>query len=158
VFLANAPGYPRRGADREERRMTTVAEFMTARPLTLDASSTVCDAARQMRDADIGDVIVTEGGEVRGIITDRDITVRAIAAEMDPKTTTLDQVLTEDPVMVSPQDDAVAAAELMRTYSVRRLPVVEDGRLVGIVSIGDLAVEWEPDSVLADISTDEPNN
>lgn len=76
--------------------MTTVAEFMTVRPLTLDASSTVCDAARQMRDADIGDVIVTEGGEVRGIITDRDITVRAIAAEMDPKTTTLDQVLTEE--------------------------------------------------------------
>lgn len=138
--------------------MTTVGEFMTARPFTMDATATLCDAARQMRDADIGDIIVTDGGEVRGILTDRDITVRAIAEEMDPRTTTLDEVLTEDVVMVSPQDDAVAAAELMRTYSVRRLPVVEDGRLVGVVSIGDLAVEWEPDSVLADISTDEPNN
>lgn len=138
--------------------MTTVGEFMTARPFTMDAGSTLCDAARQMRDADIGDIIVTNGGEVRGILTDRDIAVRAIAAEMDPNTTTLNQILTEDVVMVSPHDDAVAAAELMRTYSVRRLPVVDDGRLVGVVSIGDLAVEWEPDSVLADISTDEPNN
>ncbi|SDX90782.1 CBS domain-containing protein [Micromonospora pattaloongensis] len=138
--------------------MTTVGEFMTARPMTMDAGSSLCDAARQMRDADIGDIIVTNGGEVRGILTDRDIAVRAVAAEMDPRATTLNQILTEDVVMVSPQDDAVAAAELMRTYSVRRLPVVDDGRLVGVVSIGDLAVEWEPDSVLADISTDEPNN
>jgi CBS-domain-containing membrane protein len=61
-------------------------------------------------------------------------------------------------VTVSQYDDAVAAADLMRTYAVRRLPVVEDGRLIGLVSMGDLAVEREPQSVLADISADEPNN
>ena len=59
---------------------------------------------------------------------------------------------------MSQYDDAVAAADLMRTYAVRRLPVMDDGRLVGLVSMGDLAVEREPQSVLADISADEPNN
>jgi signal-transduction protein with cAMP-binding, CBS, and nucleotidyltransferase domain len=59
---------------------------------------------------------------------------------------------------VTQYDDAVAAADLMRTYGIRRLPVVEDGRLIGLVSLGDLAVEREPQSVLADISADEPNN
>ncbi|WBB98360.1 MULTISPECIES: CBS domain-containing protein [unclassified Solwaraspora] len=138
--------------------MTTVGEFMTARPFTMDASDMLTAAARQMRDADIGDIIVTNGSDIRGIVTDRDITVRAVASEMDPSMTQLSQIITEDVVVVSPYDDAVAAAELMRTYSVRRLPVVDDGRLVGVVSMGDLAVEWEPDSVLADISTDDPNN
>ena len=59
-------------------------------------------------------------------------------------------------ITVSQYDDAVAAADLMRTYAVRRLPVIDDGRLVGLVSMGDLAVEREPQSVLADISADDP--
>jgi CBS-domain-containing membrane protein len=61
-------------------------------------------------------------------------------------------------ITVSQYDDAVAAADLMRTYAVRRLPVIDDGRLIGLVSMGDLAVEREPQSVLADISADDPNN
>jgi CBS domain-containing protein len=138
--------------------MTTVGEFMTTRLVTMDGSDTLTAAAQEMRDRAIGDVIVCDGDAVIGIVTDRDITVRGVAEALDVDTSTLDQILSEDVVTVTQYDDAVAAADLMRTYGVRRLPVIEDGRLIGLVSLGDLAVEREPESVLADISADEPNN
>ncbi|BCL13545.1 hypothetical protein GCM10017556_12840 [Micromonospora sagamiensis] len=81
-----------------------------------------------------------------------------MAAQRDPDRTTLREISSTGLVTVSQYDDAVAAADLMRTYAVRRLPVMDDGRLVGLISIGDLAVEREPQSVLADISADDPNN
>ncbi|GAB3185320.1 CBS domain-containing protein [Micromonospora palomenae] len=124
----------------------------------MDGNDTLTAAAQEMRDSAIGDVVVTAGDDVVGIVTDRDITVRAVAENMDPNTTRLNQVTSKDVVTVSQYDDAVAAADLMRTYAVRRLPVIDDGKLVGLVSMGDLAVEREPQSVLADISADEPNN
>jgi CBS domain-containing protein len=138
--------------------MTTVGEFMTTRLVTMDGTDTLTEAARRMRDADIGDVIVTDGDGMTGIVTDRDIAVRAVAENADPDAATLDEIQTRDVITVNPHDDAVAAADLMRTYAIRRLPVIEDGRLVGVLSLGDLAVEREPDSVLADISADDPNN
>jgi CBS domain-containing protein len=138
--------------------MTTVGEFMTTRLVTMTGAETLTDAARLMREADIGDVIIMDGDEVTGIVTDRDIAVRAVAEQADPGAATLDQFQTRDVITVNPHDDAVAAADLMRTYAVRRLPVIQDGRLVGVISLGDLAVEREPDSVLADISADDPNN
>lgn len=131
---------------------------MTTRLVTMDGTDTLAAAAQEMRDSAIGDVIVTNGDEVIGIVTDRDITVRGVAEGLDVNTTPLSQILTQDVVTVSQYDDAVAAADLMRTYGVRRLPVIEEGRLIGLVSLGDLAVEREPQSVLADISADEPNN
>ncbi|MEU5548974.1 MULTISPECIES: CBS domain-containing protein [unclassified Micromonospora] len=138
--------------------MTTVGDFMTTRVVTMDGSATLAAAAQEMRDSAIGDVVVCDGDNVVGIITDRDITVRGVAEDMDPNTAQLDQITSKDVITVSQYDDAVAAADLMRTYAVRRLPVVEDGRLIGLVSMGDLAVEREPQSVLADISADDPNN
>ncbi|MFJ1539664.1 CBS domain-containing protein [Micromonospora chalcea] len=138
--------------------MTTVGEFMTTRLVTMDGNDTLIAAAQEMRDSAIGDVVVTDDGDVVGIVTDRDITVRGVAENMDPTATRLNQITSKDVVTVSQYDDAVAAADLMRTYAVRRLPVVDDGRLVGLISIGDLAVEREPQSVLADISADDPNN
>ncbi|GAB3814382.1 CBS domain-containing protein [Micromonospora zhanjiangensis] len=138
--------------------MTTVGEFMTTRLVTMDGEDTLCAAAQEMRDRAIGDVIVTDGDDVIGIATDRDITVRGIAEGLDPNTTKLNQIISQDIVTVTQYDDAVAAADLMRTYGVRRLPVIDEGRLIGLVSLGDLAVEREPQSVLADISADEPNN
>lgn len=138
--------------------MTTVGEFMTTRLVTMDGNDTLTAAAQEMRDSAIGDVVVTAGDDVVGIVTDRDITVRAVAENMDPNNTRLNQITSKDVVTVSQYDDAVAAADLMRTYAVRRLPVTENGKLVGLVSMGDLAVEREPQSVLADISADEPNN
>lgn len=137
--------------------MTTVGEFMTTRLVTMDGNDTLTEAAREMRNAAIGDVIVMNGDEVAGIVTDRDIVVRAVAEQADPDSVTLNQILSPDLVTVSPHDDAVAAADLMRTYAVRRLPVIDDGRLIGLISLGDLAVEREPDSVLADISAEDPN-
>ena len=131
---------------------------MTTRLVTMDGSDTLTAAAQEMRDSAIGDVVVTDGDNVVGIITDRDITVRGVAENLDPNTTPLNQITSKHVVTVSQYDDAVAAADLMRTYAVRRLPVIDDGRLVGLISMGDLAVEREPQSVLADISADEPNN
>ncbi|NES28918.1 CBS domain-containing protein [Micromonospora terminaliae] len=138
--------------------MTTVGEFMTTRLVTMNGSDTLTAAAQEMRDSAIGDVVVTDGDNVVGIVTDRDITVRGVAENLDPNTTKLDQITSKDVVTVSQYDDAVAATDLMRTYGVRRLPVTEDGRLIGLVSMGDLAVEREPQSVLADVSADDPNN
>ncbi|MBQ1071654.1 CBS domain-containing protein [Micromonospora sp. C31] len=138
--------------------MTTVGEFMTTRLVTMDGNDTLIAAAQEMRDSAIGDVVVTDGDDVIGIVTDRDITVRGVAENMDPNSTPLNLITSKDVITVSQYDDAVAAADLMRTYAVRRLPVIDDGRLVGLVSMGDLAVEREPQSVLADISADEPNN
>ncbi|MET8086798.1 CBS domain-containing protein [Micromonospora sp. NPDC005197] len=138
--------------------MTTVGEFMTTRLVTMDGNETLIAAAQEMRDSAIGDVVVTDGNGVVGIVTDRDITVRGVAENMDPGSTRLNQITTRNVITVSQYDDAVAAADLMRTYAVRRLPVMDDGRLVGLVSMGDLAVEREPQSVLADISADDPNN
>ncbi|MEW2379829.1 CBS domain-containing protein [Micromonospora sp. DT178] len=138
--------------------MTTVGEFMTTRLVTMDGNDTLTAAAQEMRDSAIGDVVVTDGDDVIGIVTDRDITVRGVAENMDPNSTPLNRITSKDVITVSQHDDAVAAADLMRTYAVRRLPVIDDGRLVGLVSMGDLAVEREPQSVLADISADEPNN
>ncbi|MFG3557762.1 CBS domain-containing protein [Micromonospora sp. NPDC047557] len=138
--------------------MTTVGEFMTTRLVTMDGNETLIAAAQEMRDSAIGDVVVTDGNGVVGIVTDRDITVRGVAENMDPGSTRLSQITSRNVITVSQYDDAVAAADLMRTYAVRRLPVIDDGRLVGLVSMGDLAVEREPQSVLADISADDPNN
>ncbi|WP_422736571.1 CBS domain-containing protein [Micromonospora sp. WMMD729] len=138
--------------------MTTVGEFMTTRLVTMDGNDTLIAAAQEMRDSAIGDVVVTDGDSVVGIVTDRDITVRGVAENMDPGSTRLNQITSRDVITVSQYDDAVSAADLMRTYAVRRLPVVDEGRLIGLVSMGDLAVEREPQSVLADISADDPNN
>ncbi|MFX0592009.1 CBS domain-containing protein [Melissospora conviva] len=137
--------------------MTTVEEFMTTRLVTMSCDDTLTEAAQKMRDSNIGDVIVTRDDNVVGVVTDRDITVRAVADMLDPQRATLSQIISSDLVTVSRQDDALTAADMMRAYGVRRLPVTDDGRLVGLVSIGDLAVEREPESVLADISADDPN-
>ncbi|MGW1452177.1 CBS domain-containing protein, partial [Micromonospora sp. NPDC002411] len=112
--------------------MTTVGEFMTTRLVTMDGNDTLTAAAQEMRDSAIGDVVVTDGDSVVGIVTDRDITVRGVAENMDAGSTRLNQITTRDVITVSQYDDAVAAADLMRTYAVRRLPVIDDGRLVGL--------------------------
>jgi len=133
-------------------------DLMTPNPLTVGQKMTLTDAARQMRDADVGVLIVTHGPEMRGVLTDRDIVVRAVADELDPGATRIAEVVTHDLVAVSPGDDIDTVAEMMRTHSVRRLPVLDGERLVGVVSLGDLAAQRDSGSVLADISTDEPNN
>jgi CBS domain-containing protein len=134
-----------------------VKDVMTAGPVVLGKDAPLVEAARLMRDQGIGDVIVVEGESAEGIVTDRDLVIRGVAEGADPSTTRLGQVISSDLVAVAPDDPTERAIELMRKRAVRRLPVVEDGRPVGVVSIGDLAVERDAESVLADISEEPPD-
>jgi CBS domain-containing protein len=135
----------------------TVEDIMTRDPRTVDAGDTIVDAARVMRDADIGDVVVMEDGQVSGIVTDRDIVVRAIAEGRDADSTSVGDVSTTGVETVDPSASVDDALRIMREHDIRRLPVAKSGRPVGIISLGDLAVEREPDSTLADISAASPD-
>jgi CBS domain-containing protein len=134
-----------------------IHDIMTPHPVALPGTASVHEAARAMRDAAIGDVIVIENDEVCGIVTDRDIVVRTVAEARDPATTTLADLCSHRVLTVAPTDSVEQAVRLMRTYAVRRVPVVEDGQAVGIVSLGDLAVAHDPDSALGEISAAPPN-
>ena len=132
-------------------------DIMTQKPFTLQTSDTLTAAARTRRDGNIGDVVVVENDQVRGILTDRDIVVRALAEGMDPSRTTVGEVCSKELTTLSPTDSIAQAVSIMRDKAIRRLPVVENGHPVGIVSLGDLAVERDPDSVLGGISAAPPN-
>lgn len=135
----------------------TVRDVMTTDPVTLRRDAAVVEAARAMRDNSIGDVLVLDGGRVCGIVTDRDIAVRTVAEGRDPKGTRLGEICSGTLVCVSPTDTVERAVDLMRERSLRRLPVVDGDRPVGIVALGDLAVERDPQSVLAGVSAAGPN-
>ena len=137
--------------------MQQVKEVMTERPVTLDRTASLAEAAQLMRDRDIGDVIVVEGQDVAGIVTDRDIVIRGVADGADPNRTRVGEVVSGELASVGPDDPVEQAITVMREKAVRRIPVLEGGKLVGIVSLGDLAVERDQSSVLADISEEPPN-
>jgi|KBSSwiStaDraftv2_1062776.scaffolds.fasta_scaffold62730_5 CBS domain-containing protein len=136
-----------------------VREIMTPNPVCLPTSATVVEAAAQMRANHIGDVIMTDGTTLAGMVTDRDIVVRAIAAGLDPNVTALQEIATGEPVAIGPDDSVEKAVQVMRDNALRRLPVTnERDEPIGIVSLGDLAERKDPRSVLADISEAPPNN
>lgn len=135
-----------------------LSEVMTSTLVTLPVKATVVDAARQMKDEDIGNVVVLDGDRACGIVTDRDLVVRAIADGLDPNTTTLSDICTKNLVTLAPDDTVSAAVELMRDKAIRRLVILEGNSPVGVVSIGDLAIEGNGESALPDISAAEPNN
>jgi CBS domain-containing protein len=139
------------------QKSPTIGDIMTSQPTTLPASASVLEAARAMRDSNIGDVIVADNGQICGIITDRDVVVRVTAEGREPARTKLAEICSQDLTTVSPTDSIDHAVQLMRQRAIRRLPVVENGRAVGIVSIGDLAQERDPTSALSDISA-APSN
>ena len=135
-----------------------VSEVMATDPVRLAPTASLQEAARQMRDADVGDVIVIEESDrLRGIVTDRDIAIRAVADGLDPSSTSVGDICSSQLVTLAPNDTLDAAARRMREADVRRLPVVQDDRVVGVVSIGDLAIERDSDSALADISAAKGN-
>jgi len=137
---------------------TKVVEVMTPNPTTLPAGASIADAARVMRHEDIGCVLVaSDHGVVRGLVTDRDITVRAVAEGKDPEKTPLGDVCSVELVQLSPSDTVAEAARIMAEYSVRRLRVVDGHDTVGIVSLGDLAQARDPGSTLGAISSAPPN-
>jgi CBS domain-containing protein len=121
----------------------TLRDVMTPDPVCLSETTTVADAARHMRDHDIGDILVKDGRGLRGVMTDRDIVIRCVAMDRDPNATTVSEVLSADPICVAPDDGVSKAVDLMRRHALRRLPVCEGDQLVGIVSIGDLAIEQD---------------
>lgn len=131
---------------------------MTRDPRTTNADDPVIEAARIMRDGDIGDVIVVEDGNVAGIVTDRDIAVRGVAEGRDLGSTPVRELCTSGVATIEPGASVDDALRKMREADIRRLPVVDGDRPIGILSLGDLAVEREPDSVLADISAASPDN
>ena len=136
-----------------------VEEIMARDLVAIDPSQSCVVAAQQMRDNDTGAIVVTgEGGALYGIVTDRDIVVRAVADARNPVDVRVDEVCTEDPTALSPSDSLERAADVMRERDVRRLPVVQNGKVVGMVSIGDLAIELDEHSALADISAARRNN
>lgn len=134
-----------------------VREVMTSRTIALAPGTSLVDAARRMRDEDVGDVLVADGDRLQGIVTDRDMIVRALAEGREGATTTIGDVCSGDLTVVGPDDDADEAVQHMRSRAVRRVPVVDDGQVVGVVSIGDMAIERDATSALADISVAKEN-
>lgn len=134
-----------------------VQDVMTADPITVDASDSIMEAARKMREADVGPIIVVSDGVVCGIVTDRDIAIRAVADGKDPKQAKVGEICSKEVAVLSPRDKVQMAIDLMEKIAVRRLPVVEDHKPVGILSLGDLAVQRDPESTLGQISAAPPN-
>jgi CBS domain-containing protein len=118
---------------------------MTEAPLTVDASMNAADAAACMRSEDAGALPVVEQGVIVGLVTDRDLVNRVLAERQDPMTVQVGDVATRSPVTIGPDERLSVARETMEEHSIRRLPVVKDGELVGILSIGDVA--WQDASV-----------
>ena len=135
-----------------------VGDIMTRPPRTLDVTASVMDAATLMREGDFGDVVVLEEGQLCGILTDRDIVVRVLATGADPSSVRVGDVCSRVLTTVSESDGISDAVRLIRAKAVRRLPVLDDdGKLVGIVSLGDLALARDPKSTLGNISAATPN-
>jgi CBS domain-containing protein len=135
-----------------------VRDLMHRRPVKLSSSSPIAEAARRMRAENVGGVIVEDNGRAAGIVTDRDIAVRAVADGRDLEKTPISAICSTDLTMVTPDDDIDRAIDLMRQKSIRRLLVVDDkNQPVGILSLGDLAIERDAKSVLGQISAAPPN-
>lgn len=137
---------------------STLEDVMSTDLVTCPATTTIEDAARLMRDHNIGDVLVTgDDGQLTGIVTDRDLVVRCLADGAAPDSP-IAQACSSDLASVAAGSSVDDAAQLMRDRSLRRLPVVDQGRAVGIVTLGDLAIGQDPNSALGEISAAAPNS
>jgi CBS domain-containing protein len=119
----------------------SVRDAMTDDPRSIGAAASVVQAARLMRDEHIGSLPVTEDERLVGMITDRDITTRVVAEGAAPETTSVGDVYSRDLISVEPNNDLEEALQLMARHQVRRLPVVENSRLVGMVAQADVALK-----------------
>lgn len=127
---------------------TKVQDVMTGSPRCVTPETPVAEAAQLMESEDVGSLPVLDGEELAGMITDRDIVIRAIAKGKDPRGMPVREVLTREVVAIGADEDLSKALELMASYQVRRLPVVDDGnRLVGVVAQADLAREAKEKAV-----------
>jgi CBS domain-containing protein len=119
--------------------MTQIRDLMTENPSSCERGTPVAEAAKVMARENVGSVPVVEGGKLLGVVTDRDLVVRLLAEGRDPQSTTVGEIASTDPVTLSPDDELDKALQLLARHQVRRLPVVEGERLVGIVAQADIA-------------------
>ena len=133
-----------------------VRDLMTPGPIGVDYHQSIAEAARTMRDWGVGAVLVTKDDVVHGLITDRDLVVRAMAESKAPDEP-VGPLSSGDLIGVSADEDADVAMRLMREHAVRRLPVIDDGQIAGMVSLGDLSLEADPASALAAVTQAKSN-
>jgi len=138
-----------------------VQDIMTKNPETVGPGTYIGDVAKLMRDLDVGIIPIVSDDELKGVITDRDITIRVTAAGLNPFEVSVQDFISPNPVSVSPDDDIEKAREIMSEHQIRRLLVTKGNKLVGIISLGDLATKDRAEDtatgeVLEDIS--EPTN
>lgn len=135
-----------------------IKDIMTQSVVSVDPSESVEVAARTMAQHNVGALPVVSGGKLCGMLTDRDIVTRCLAASRQPSNTQVKQVMTEQVTAVRPNMEIGAAAHLMGRLQIRRLPVVEDGKVCGMVSLGDMAVRDETAMDAGDVLCDVSSN
>ncbi|WP_267244749.1 CBS domain-containing protein [Streptomyces sp. PR69] len=135
-----------------------VKDVMTAGVAAVRPDASLVEAAQMMRAQDIGGVVVSSDDRLIGVLTDRDITTRAVAEGVDPLAVNADAVCTPTPVSIGPEEPVSSAVSLMREHSVRQLPVVEGDRPIGMISLEDLAETLDPESALGDVSRAPANS
>ena len=138
--------------------MATIKQIMSEDCITVTSQNSILDTAMKMRDHDIGFIPVVDGKKLVGVITDRDLVIRGLA-ENKPATAPIQDMLSQQLTTISPETSVEEAAQIMAREQIRRLPVVENGELVGVVAIGDLAVREMHDEkagkALSEISESE---
>jgi CBS domain-containing protein len=144
-FGPTAPGNEIETHDKEaEMTNERVREAMTPSPTTIAGDAPVVEAARLMASQDVGSLPVVDEGNLVGMVTDRDLVLNVLAKDVDPHATTVATVCTQDPVVVGPEDSLDEALQRMAREQVRRLPVVEKERLVGILAQADVSRTAQP--------------
>jgi len=141
--------------------MTTARELMTPDCAVVSVDATLAEVARLMRDQDVGAVPVCDGSRLAGLVTDRDIVVRCVAEDADPGAITARDIASERTLTIEADHDAQEALKMMISNGVRRIPVIEEGQLVGIVSQADIALSMplkDAGELIEAISSAPPNN
>jgi CBS domain-containing protein len=133
-----------------------IRDIMSSAPVGVYYSQTIGETARIMRDTQVGAVLVVNDGALSGVVTDRDLVVRGLAEGEGPDSP-VGPLCSGDLIGIAADADVGQAEELMREHAVRRLPVIDDGQVVGIVSIGDVEISAHEDSPLAAVSRAQPN-
>src|SRR5436190_1646089 len=124
------------------RARIPVVEIMTPNPVTISGEATGAEAAKVMRDKDIGSLVVLDRGNATGIVTERDLVKKVAASDLQPSRVRVKDIMTSPLVAVHPHEEVVEAAKLMSERKIRRLPVVDDGKLVGMITENDIIRIW----------------
>ena len=129
---------------------TPISQVMQTNLVTINPKKTVFDAAKLMDEENVGTVLVVgDGNKLLGMVTDRQIVIRAIAHKRDLSTTTIDEIMTRWPMTIFPETTCKEALDIMGDYGYRRLPIEKNSKLVGIISLSDLApiVEFDDECI-----------